>query len=139
VRTAFSPLLERFPRQILLAQRQLIAHGQMGSDPAPRWFCRTLNDGRPSSPYAMISPSMTVSSGSASSARPIELRRLVKSLPLREREESDLAVGLQTERAIAIDFSSYDQTGPFGSLVTARASIGSMNPTLALAILTIRA
>ena len=46
---------------------------------------QTLNDGRRSAPYAMISPSITVSSGSASSVRAIEAKRLGKSLQLLPR------------------------------------------------------
>jgi hypothetical protein len=55
------------------------------------------------------------------------------------RAESDLAVGLQTERSIAVELQLVRPSRPFRQFGNRRASIGSMNSTLALAILTIRA
>jgi len=50
----------------------------------------------------MVSPSITVSAGTVSIAAAIVVKRLMRSLPLREKE-SDLAVSLQTERSIAVE------------------------------------
>jgi hypothetical protein len=57
--------------------------------------------------------------------RAIGAKRFVKSLPV-AREELNPAVDLENERAIAANFSSYDQGGPSGSFVTILASIGSI-------------
>ena len=48
-------------------------------------------------------------------------------------EQSDLAAALPTDAREPSNLSSYVQAGPSGSLITAKASIGSINPTLAFA------
>jgi hypothetical protein len=80
----------------------------------------------------MSSPSITVSSA-ISGAREIDAERAVKSLPLRE-SQSDAAVRLQPERAIAIEFEFVRPDGVFQELATASLSIGSTNSTLTLSV-----
>jgi hypothetical protein len=63
----------------------------------------------------MISPSITVSSGSFSSATAIAAKTFVKSLPLRDSNRTFPSV------FIAERLSSYDQAGPSGSFVTAKS------------------
>ena len=52
------------------------------------------------------------------------------------REQSDAAVRLQPERAIAIEFEFVCPDGALQELTTASLSIGSTNPTLTLSVFT---
>jgi hypothetical protein len=42
-----APPFESFPRQIPAAKRQQVEGVEVEIGPAPRWFCRTLNDRPP--------------------------------------------------------------------------------------------
>ena len=73
---------------------------------------QTLKDSRPSSPYAMTSPSMMLSLGKCLEGSRDRGETLGEVFAV-AREESDPAVGLQTERAIAVELQLVRPSRPF--------------------------
>src|ERR1700751_2590274 len=88
-------------------------------------FCRRLNDGRPDSSIATISPSMIVSSRSLGKAAAIAGKRPLNRFLLRENSVTRPSCFTANARNPS-SFNSYSQALPSGNFFTARHGIGSM-------------
>ena len=93
------------------------------------WFCSALNDGRPDSSKATISPSMTVSSGISASARAIAEYLCAKSLSFRDRRCKRRPLLIASARYPS-SFNSYAHEPPSGNFSAGSKSMGSMKGAL---------
>ena len=88
-------------------------------------FCRRLNDGRPDSSIATISPSMIVSSGRLAKAAATAGKRPLNCFLLRENNVTRPSRFTANARYPS-SFSSYTQASPSGNFFAARHGMGSM-------------
>src|SRR5580658_5416462 len=92
-------------------------------------FCNRLNEGRPCSSSATVSPSMMDSSGRLRRAATTVGNRRLKDFPFRENKVSWPACFTARVRKPS-SLSSYCHASPSGSLVTAKHCIGSRKPAI---------